>query len=137
MALLTLLGCEEKYPVYSSFDRDLNGSFPNCLHYTVNNATDKRILQESFGIEDDKSCLYRLALIRYHIGNCDNPRVKSIGSDFDGYVRVEIRKGFQTLYKVQSDFKHDENAAFERICKQIKCVSSSPRESHSKALTEP
>ena len=48
-----------------------------------------------------------------------NPIVKSIGSDFDGYIRIEIKKGFKCYYKVQSDFKSDENAAFERVLKKI------------------
>jgi hypothetical protein len=58
-------------------------------------------------------------LTRYHIGACDNPAVKSLGSDFNGYVRLEIKKSFKCHYKVQSDFKNDEDAAFERVLKKI------------------
>ena len=78
------------------------------------------MIEKSFGIEEDEACPYRVELIKYHIGNCNNPIVKSVGSDFDGYIRIEIKKGFKCYYKVQSDFKNDENAAFERVLKKIK-----------------
>jgi len=59
-------------------------------------------------------------LTKYHVGSCNNPIVKSTGSDFDGYVRIEIKKGFKCYYKVQSDYKSDVDAAFERVLKKVK-----------------
>jgi hypothetical protein len=84
------------------------------------NHLDNQQIQDAFGIEDNTSCPYSVTLTRYHIGQCDNPIVKSVGGDFNGYVRVEVKKGFKCYYKVQSDFKHDDTAAFERVLKKIK-----------------
>jgi hypothetical protein len=114
-----VLGCEKDYPVYSQLEEDQNGSLPSCLRYAISDSTNSKILQDSFGLAEDHSCPYRVELIQYHVGKCNNPRVKSLGGDFNGYVRVEIKKGFKTIYKVQSDFKNDENRAFERVYHHI------------------
>ena len=121
LILLALLftGCEEKYPTYAAFCEQNRTEFPSCLHYAVLNQKDKKRLVSLFGLKDDKACPYRVELTRYHIGLCDNPVVKSVGSDFNGYVRVEIKKSFKCYYKVQSDFRNDENAAFERVLKKL------------------
>ena len=113
------VGCQEKYPTYAAYC-DQNGTkFPSCLHYAVLDENDKSMIKKSFGIQEDRECPYRAELTKYHIGNCNNPIVKSVGSDFDGYIRIEIKKGFKCYYKVQSDFKNDEDAAFERVLKKI------------------
>ncbi len=122
LALLAvfLLGCQEKYPTYAAFCDQNSTKFPSCLHYAVLDENEKEMIEKSFGIKEDKACPYRVELTKYHIGNCNNPIVKSVGSDFDGYIRIEIKKGFKCYYKVQSDFKNDENAAFERVLKKVK-----------------
>ena len=71
-------------------------------------------------MKSDASCKYVVNLTRYHVGKCDNPIVKSVGGDFNGYVRVEVKKGFKCYYKVQSDFKHDAEAALERVLNRVK-----------------
>ena len=81
---------------------------------------DKNKLQKAFNKLEDKSCEYRVELIKYRVGKCNNPQVKSLGGDINGYVRVEIKKGFKCYYKIQSDYKNDESAAFDRILKKIK-----------------
>lgn len=114
-----LLGCQEKFPTYAAFC-DQNGTkFPSCLHYAVLDEKERGAIQKSFGIKGDNECPYRVELTKYHVGNCNNPIVKSVGSDFDGYIRIEIKKGIKCYYKVQSDFKSDENAAFDRVLKKI------------------
>jgi hypothetical protein len=81
---------------------------------------DKEILEQYFKLKNDTSCPYRVELTKYHVGSCNNPVVKSIGSDFNGYIRIEIKKGFKCYYKVQSDYKDDADAAFERVLKRVK-----------------
>ncbi len=119
-SLFLLMGCKEDFPVYTSFCEQNTTKFPDCLRYAVLNDEDKKMIVKTFGIKDDTSCPYRVELTRYHIGLCDNPVIKSRGSDFDGYVRLEIKKSFECYYKVQSDFKNDENAAFERVLKRVR-----------------
>ncbi len=116
---LFLTGCKEEFPTYASFCSQDKRVF-DCLHYAVLDSTDKQKLQNAFGIADTKNCPYRVELTKYHVGCCNNPVVKSTGSDFDGYVRIEIKKGFKCYYKVQSDYKSDVNAAFERVLEKAK-----------------
>ena len=118
--LLLFAGCQEDFPTYSTFCNAKTMSPPDCLYYSVLNKQDKDLLQKHFAVIDDPKCAYRVELTKYHIGNCNNPIVKSTGSDFDGYVRIEIKKGFKCYYKVQSDYKYNADAAFERVLKRSK-----------------
>ncbi len=90
---------------------------------------DKRNIEKSLGVLNNPTCPYHVNFIVYHVGSCNNPVVKSIGSDFDGYVRVEILKGLDCIYKVQSDFKSDEESAKQRVFEQLQkdiTVSNTP-----------
>lgn len=91
-----------------------------CLHYSIFNDKDKELLEKRFKIKDDTHCPYKLQLTKYHVGECNNPAVKSVGSDFNGYIRIEIRRNFKCCYKVQSDFKTDKKAALERVLMRFK-----------------
>jgi len=120
LGLLFFTGCQENFPTYSTFCDQKTMSPPKCLHYVVLNKQDKDVLQKYFAVVDDPMCAYRVELTKYHVGTCNNPIVKSTGSDFYGYVRIEIKKGFKCYYKVQSDYKNDADAAFERVLKKVK-----------------
>jgi len=120
--LFVLLGCKEDFPVYSKFTNEQNSSQIKCLNYIIFNNQDKQLLEKSFGIKDDKSCSYKVSLIKYKVKSCTNPIVKSIGSDFNGYIRVEIKKGFKNYYKIQSDYKNDSEKAFKRVLNGISKV---------------
>ncbi len=115
LTLLLLGGCKEEFPTYSqTFSLQ-----PECLDYSLLDTKDQDLIKKAFSIPAHTNCPYKVSLLRYHVGECNNPLVKSLGSDFNGYIRIEVKKGFDSYYKVQSDFKEDENAAFERVLKQI------------------
>lgn len=114
VSALLVTGCEETFPVYAAFEKQDMQRFA-CLDYmVVDDALRSRIVS-ALQKPHDSGCEYKLQFIEYHVGKCDNPVVKSMGSDFDGYVRIEVRKGFDIYYKVQSDFKNDPEAALKRI----------------------
>jgi hypothetical protein len=115
-----LTGCEEHFPVYTSFCDKGEAPALSCLRYPLIDPREKRVLEKELGLKDDPACPYYLKLTKYKIGQCNNPRVKSTGSDFDGYVRIEIFKGFTCYYKVQSDYKNDSEAAFHRVLQESK-----------------
>jgi hypothetical protein len=119
LLLFFLIGCKEDFPTYASPITTPTKNF-TCLNYIGLNNTDKQQLQNAFGLDDNSSCAYRVNLTRYYVGKCDNPVVKSVGGDFNGYIRVEVKKGFKCYYKVQSDFKHDAVAAFDRVVEKVK-----------------
>ena len=117
--LLVIAGCKEDFPTYVS-PLTTPSKTLQCLHYMALNHLDKQQIQNAFGIEDNATCPYTVTLTRYYVGQCDNLVVKSVGGDFNGYVRIEVKKGFKCYYKVQSDFKHDDTAAFSRVLEKIK-----------------
>ena len=116
---LFLGGCKEEYPTYASFEYQKKIPL-SCLHYMILDTKDKQVLKQALNIPDNPTCDTRVELTKYYVGKCNNPVVKSVGGDFNGYVRVEIKKSFKVYYKVQSDFKNDVDAAFNRVVKQLK-----------------
>jgi len=125
LSLLTIFsffftGCQEDFPVYSQFCKEKDTSSLKCLRYAILDSQDKKRVEETLKIKNDTTCTYRVELTKYHVGNCNNPIVKSRGSDFDGYVRIEVKKGFKCYYKVQSDYKNNLDMAFERVLKKAK-----------------
>ena len=122
LLLFALIGCEENFPTYSKFCNDTNSSQINCLNYMVFNKQDKKLLQDSFALKNDNTCPYKVVLTKYKVEACSNPIVKSTGGDFNGYVRVEVKKGFECYFKIQSDYKNYPDEAFERVLKGIKKV---------------
>jgi hypothetical protein len=119
LLLVIITGCKEEFPTYSTSISTPTHIFP-CLRYIGLSKGDNYRVQQAFGLENNDTCTYTVTLTRYTIGRCNNPVVKSVGGDFNGYVRIEVKKGFKCYYKIQSDFKHDATAAFERILNEIK-----------------
>ncbi|MDM5272430.1 hypothetical protein PGH07_09585 [Sulfurovum sp. zt1-1] len=115
-----LTGCEERSTVYTSFCDHGKAFSLSCLRYPMVDSQDKTVLEKALGLKEDPACPYSLKLTKYKISQCNNPVVKSTGSDFEGYVRLEIIKGFTCYYKVQSDYKLDRDRAFKRVLKQAK-----------------
>ncbi|HIC10930.1 MAG TPA: hypothetical protein EYO61_06220 [Campylobacterales bacterium] len=69
---------------------------------------DKDIEVASKYLRTSQSCPYHLVLEPHLIHQCHNPRVKSIGSDIDGYVRLELQYQDRILFRSQKDFKGDD-----------------------------
>ena len=40
-----------------------------------------------------------------HRAQCSNPQSKSLGADFDGYIRITLREGNETIARAQMDYK--------------------------------
>ncbi len=120
LLLFATTGCKEDFPVYSKFLNEPNSSNIKCLNYLVFNDIDKKLLEDNFGLKDDNSCSYGVVLTKYRLASCQNPMAKSLGSDFNGYIRIEVKKGLKSYYKVQSNYKNDQNTAYERVLNKIK-----------------
>ncbi len=122
ICLFLLAGCENKNPVYSGFCDDANISLPlDCIRADIKNDI---ILSGNFkeAMKDkiSNNCLYRAEGEIYRTAKCNSIETKSIGADFNGYVRINIFQGDKCIYKVQSDFKNDEDAAIKRVLDRLK-----------------
>jgi hypothetical protein len=120
--LFLLAGCESKNPVYSGFCDDVNVSLPiSCVKVDIKNDI---ILSSNFkeAMKDKISdnCPYHIEGEIYRASKCNSIEAKSIGVDFNGYVRLNIFQGNKCIYKAQSDFKNDEDAAIKRVLETLK-----------------
>ena len=75
--------------------------------------------KELSGLED-KNCSYTVNGYIHHVDTCNNPQVKSLGADFNGFVRLKVSNKSIAIYRVQSDFKSDEKAALKRATEKLK-----------------
>ncbi len=67
-----------------------------------------------------ESCQYRLVIKSVAIHNCNNPQVKSLGSDIDGYVKLELYADKIMIFRSQTDFKGDDHSShLQRLIKDL------------------
>jgi hypothetical protein len=68
----------------------------------------KKMIKESYFLKRyllKNSCPYVIKITAKTINNCTSPRARSLGSDFDGYLRYEVYYKGKLFYRVQKDFK--------------------------------
>ena len=120
--LFLLAGCENKNPVYSGFCDDANVSLPlHCVKVDIkNDIILSGNLEEAMKDKISSNCPYSAKGEIYRTAKCNSIEAKSIGADFNGYVRINIFQGNKCIYKVQSDFKNDEDAATKRVLETLK-----------------
>jgi hypothetical protein len=94
-------GCSDA-PIYKSGEvpKDLNCVNPISLF-----EEDIETSKEFFTVLEN--CKYDLIIEPHLTHNCNNPHVKSLGSDFDGYVSIKIIKDEKEIFRSQTDFKGD------------------------------
>ena len=102
---LLLLSCKNMYS--KVFDKEEVGKI-YCLQVEGNdmflNSKIISLLKEE-NIQIKKDCPYKLETYWLKLSQCNNPKGKSIGADFDGYVRFSIYKGNKLVYRCQEDYK--------------------------------
>ncbi len=66
-------------------------------------------------------CPFVLDMQQVRANACSDPKSRALGSDSDGYVRLEVRKGGRRYYRVQSDYRGDASGeALKRACSRLK-----------------
>ncbi len=115
-----LSGCED-YPVYSSFMTKEHSAKLSCIKIaSFDPKLTSRLTKDFSSLTKQKECSYSLTGYIHHVDACTNPQVKSLGVDFNGYVRLKVLDGDKLLYRIQSDFKNDEVSALKRVIKTMK-----------------
>lgn len=96
-------GCFE-YPIYKEKKVEFTEKI-ECLSITSLLESDIEVAQEHLNFS--KNCKYELVLKSHIIRDCNNPQVKSLGSDIDGYVSLKLVLENETIFRSQTDFKGD------------------------------
>ena len=102
--LILFTGCLD-FPIYKEKSKDWTTTL-SCIKVIA--IEDKDIAIANHYLKISKTCDYKLVLEPHLIHKCHNPKVKSIGSDIDGYVRLELYKADKLLFRSQKDFKGDD-----------------------------
>lgn len=119
IGVLFLSGCENFYSKF--YKKDIKNENINCLNVNGKNPVLKNRLvnlfkEENIKIEED--CPYSIDVTSRFLSQCSNPVAHSIGADFDGFLRFDLKKNGKTVYRVQMDWKGELND--ERIKDLIK-----------------
>jgi len=92
-------GCHDIYTQFCSEKKEKISCLKESDDYS------KTVINSQFKSLYRADCPYELQLTHYSVVTCNNPTLKSIGSDFDGYVRINVFKGAQCYWRSQKDFK--------------------------------
>lgn len=105
-ALLLFTGCSKK--IWTKvYDKRLAKEPISCLSIKSDNFNIENLLKKDSLIKKlyKKKCPYVLKISSNCVSHCSALRAKTLGTDFDGYVRFDIYKKSIHFYRVQRDFK--------------------------------
>ncbi len=103
--LTSFLSCKNMYS--KIFDKE-EAKRVSCLKIEgndmfLNNKVSSFLSEE--GIKISENCPYTLKVYALKLSQCNTPVGKSIGADFDGYIRFSIFKDKKLVYRCQEDYK--------------------------------
>ena len=101
--LLFLSGCLER-EIYTEIAKpDFIAHPPSALHINDLSGT----LKSDF--KTDSNAPLRLEVYT-HRAHCTNAQSRSLGTDFDGYIRITIKEQNTTIARAQMDYKGEPDA---------------------------
>ncbi|WP_457639335.1 hypothetical protein [Persephonella sp.] len=105
-SVFVLTGCENFYAKY--YDESIKNRQIECLKVEEKNPLLKaRIVrvfkEENIPIRDN--CPYTVEVVSKFLSQCNNPQAKSIGADFDGFLRFDLKEKGRLVYRCQMDWK--------------------------------
>jgi len=110
--IFTFTGCLE-YPIYKE-KTGISEQNISCLKIITLEDSDQIIARKY--LKASENCKYELVLTPHIIHDCQNPQVKSLGSDIDGYVSLKLYSGNRSIFRSQTDFKgEDHSSHLERL----------------------
>ena len=97
---LVLIGCGERVykKIYAKPSHNID-----CLTLHSDNPLTTYFLEQEFNFT--QQCPFILKTTSHFITVCTSARARSLGSDFDGYLRLELYEEKRLLYRNQLDFK--------------------------------
>jgi len=103
---LLLWGCENFYAKY--YDENIKEKDIPCVNIRGEDPLLKAKVIRVFKRERitvKENCPYTIELMSKFLSQCNNPQAKSIGADFDGFIRFDLKKNGKLLYRCQMDWK--------------------------------
>ncbi len=103
--LFLLFGCGK---IYTKIYDEKEVKIPlSCLKIKSDNLIIEYVVKNNPFIKniEKKECQNTLKISSNYVTSCTSPTAKSIGTDFDGFVRFEILKDNHLIYRNQRDFK--------------------------------
>jgi len=78
-----------------------------CLRVTSEDSILRFLLSKNGSISRLKrsSCPFEIRATAHFVTSCTSPQAKALGSDFDGFLRLELLENGRLLYRNQQDFK--------------------------------
>ena len=112
---LLLGGCHEIYSQYCGTTAERI----DCLR-PADGETAEVLRRYLPGVEDTE-CPYTLQVSHYEVKACSNPKANALGSDFDGYVKLQVFHEGHCYYRAQLDYKSgDWHDALPRLSEHLK-----------------
>jgi hypothetical protein len=115
--IITLTGCLEREIYTEIVDKTIISHPPETLQIE-----DPSTLLKSTFKTDPASAMKMSVYI--HCAKCTNAQSKSLGSDFDGYIRITLSKSDRTLARAQMDYKGEATPdevqqVYDRLMRQL------------------
>lgn len=119
--LLLLGGCHEIYSQYC----DERAERIDCLRGA--DAESETLLRRYLPGVEDAACPYLLQVSHYEVKACNNPKANALGSDFDGYVKLQVFHRGSCYYRAQLDYKSgDWHDALPRLMEHLEVELLAP-----------
>ncbi|NPA03552.1 MAG: hypothetical protein GXO61_01695 [Epsilonproteobacteria bacterium] len=111
LLLATLLGCEKK--IYQRHYTTASTKI-KCLTLQSDNLLIKELLKPLYPFS--KKCPFTLKTTSNFLSQCTSAYSKAFGSDFDGFLRLEVFEREKLLFRNQIDFK---GSLDEKVVKKL------------------
>ena len=106
LSIFFLTSCENFYS--KVYDKKIKEKTISCISFKGDGSKTSKLIKNTLKKERipiKENCPYTLKPSYKLVSECDNPSVKSIGADFDGFLRFEIFDKDKLVYRCQMDWK--------------------------------
>lgn len=108
--IIGLSGCHETYQQFCTEARH------DVTCFKAVDAYSSDVIKHYLHVPEREDCPFHFKALQHEIHSCSNPTAKAVGSDFDGYVRLEVFYEGQCYYRIQQDYKSGSpEALIERL----------------------
>jgi hypothetical protein len=100
------VSCENFYS--KIYDKKIKEKTIYCVSFEGDNSKTSELIKNTLieeGINVKQNCSFSLKATYKLLSQCNSPTGKSIGADFDGFLRFELFERGKLVYRCQMDWK--------------------------------